>query len=296
MNRKYTLETVREIFKKEGCELLAEEYNNCDIPMKYRCICGNESKISLYHFREGKRCMSCGIKKRSSKKKHSQKEVEYIFKKEGCKLLDKYKNNNSPVKYRCVCGNISSTVLGRFKEGSRCKKCGIKRRANSHRYSQEEVNSYFKERDCVLLDKYITCEIPLKYKCNCGNTSKITFSNFKRGQRCIYCKIDKLSGENSSNWNPDRSKIRSIKRIHSLSSSYKRKFRKKYNINNLKIHIDHIFPIKAFVENNIYDLDIINGESNLQFLTEMDNKKKSGKYKQEEFLKYINSLKLEGVM
>jgi 5-methylcytosine-specific restriction endonuclease McrA len=56
----------------------------------------------------------------------------------------------------------------------------------------EEVKQYFKDNDCVLLsDKYISVHSLLDYICDCGNKSKINFHNFKQGQRCKKCAIDK---------------------------------------------------------------------------------------------------------
>jgi hypothetical protein len=43
----------------------------------------------------------------------------------------------------------------------------------------------------------------MKYKCSCGNISKITFSGFQQGSRCKKCAIKNNSGENNYNWNPN---------------------------------------------------------------------------------------------
>jgi hypothetical protein len=82
-----------------------------------------------------------------------------------------------------------------------------------------------------------------------------------------------------------------------LSSSYKKAFRKKYshlieNYVSNNYHVDHIYPIKAFVENNIFDLDIINCDDNLQLLEAKENISKNDKYNIEEFNQYIISKKI----
>lgn len=52
-------------------------------------------------------------------------------------------------------------------------------------------------------------------------------------------------------------------------------------------HIDHIFPVKAFVKNGITDIKIINALDNLQPLEKTCNLSKGGKYNKEEFLNWL---------
>jgi hypothetical protein len=52
-------------------------------------------------------------------------------------------------------------------------------------------------------------------------------------------------------------------------------------------HIDHIFPIKAFLDFGITTLTIINCLDNLQPLSVKDNLKKSGSYNQEHFTSWL---------
>lgn len=52
-----------------------------------------------------------------------------------------------------------------------------------------------------------------------------------------------------------------------------------YNkVKNGKWHIDHIFPIKAFADHNIFDLSLINCLENLRPITAKQNLKKNAKY------------------
>jgi hypothetical protein len=52
----------------------------------------------------------------------------------------------------------------------------------------EFVQKYFKEQSCELLEtEYINSKTKMKYCCSCGNNSKITFKNFKKGHRCMKC-------------------------------------------------------------------------------------------------------------
>lgn len=53
------------------------------------------------------------------------------------------------------------------------------------------------------------------------------------------------------------------------------------------IDIDHVIPLKAFIDNNLVDFKIINDLRNLQPLLKLDNLKKGEKYNQEDFEEYI---------
>ena len=62
------------------------------------------------------------------------------------------------------------------------------------RYIYEEVKKYFKDNNCQLLStEYIGIKNKLIYICTCGNEDKKSFDAFKRGQRCMGCKRNKLS-------------------------------------------------------------------------------------------------------
>ncbi len=60
----------------------------------------------------------------------------------------------------------------------------------TYKYAEE----FFKDNGCILLSKdYKNNRTKLDYICNCGTKSKITFSNFKNGQRCKKCSSKVLS-------------------------------------------------------------------------------------------------------
>lgn len=223
--------------------------------------------------------------------KFTQKQAEQIFKIRGGELLGVYVNARTKVKYKCSCGNIAYTSLDRFKHGKLCKKCGITKYSNSQKHSYEYVCNYFKEHDCELLEtEYINAKTKMNYKCNCENISYINFSNFKSGKRCRVCSYTiKRSGENNSAWIHDRNKVRKRFSIHNLSAPYKSKYRKKHNIKDSNFHIDHIYPIKAFIDYEIYDLNLINLEDNLQALSRKENSSKNGKYIKEDFENWLTS-------
>lgn len=54
-----------------------------------------------------------------------------------------------------------------------------------------------------------------------------------------------------------------------------------------KWHIDHVFPVKAFLEHGITDMKVINALDNLQPLSQPANLKKSSKYDKSKFKEWL---------
>lgn len=176
--KKYNIDQVREIFKKEGCKLLSKTYDNCDTLLSYQCSCLSESKISLYCFLKGSRCLICGHKKTSEKKKiYFQEIVEEIFSKNSCKLLDKFVHIRIPLSYICLCGKKAETsiLLHNFLKGQRCKQCGIKKQSGLNHWNY---------------NPNLTLEDRIKFR----NTEKWRKNVYaKDNYTCQYC--DKKGGE-----------------------------------------------------------------------------------------------------
>ena len=181
MSKKHTYEFVKNYFEEQGCELLEEEYKNCKTKMRYRCVCGNISKIVFDSFKRGKRCMKC-----KGPQKYTFKSVKQYFEERGCELLEKtYKGYHSPLEYKCNCGEISKIQFSHFKQGQRCRKCRNKKIGEKLRFRIDAVKNIFFINNCQLLEKiYKNNRTPMKYKCSCGNISKIDFNSFKKGVRC----------------------------------------------------------------------------------------------------------------
>lgn len=232
MSRKLTYEYVYNYFEENNCLLLETEYKNNQTLMRYKCVCGEESKIIFSHFKREVRCNKCGAKKTKEKQKHTLKYIKQYFEKNDCKLLEKeYINNKTLMKYKCSCKNISKICFNSFKNGNRCKKCGIKKRSERRKLSFNYVKQCFKDQNCELLEiKYIDGRTLMKYKCNCGNMSKITFGSFKRGTRCMKCASLKRSGINSNLYNFNLTdEERKEKRWNSKSKQWTKYIYKKYN-------------------------------------------------------------------
>lgn len=202
---RYDLDYVKELFIKDGCVLLEEEYKHIKHPMRYICKCGNQAKITLDGFNKGSRCKECGIKKQTKSRSLTFEDVRDTFKSYGCELLSTdYKNARTLLEYRCDCGNISEITLDNFKRGVRCNECRSGKIGDAHRLPYDYVKEQFELGGCKLLStEYHNAKQLLSYRCSCGNISKVAYTHFSRGGRCKDCGFDKIRGENHPNYNPN---------------------------------------------------------------------------------------------
>lgn len=312
-----TINEIKQYFSEHGCKLLEDTYVNAHVKMKYRCTCGNESWINFNNFRSGKRC-GCG---RVSSRKLTKKEVKTEVEARGCKFIaEDFVDGVHVVNCICRCGNERCCELRTLRTTKGCKKC----RDQASKLKFENVKKFFSDCGCELLETdYINARTKMKYKCVCGGISEIVFDSFQRGNRCQKCgckKIsDKVAGENHPNWNKNREQVESnlyfrkrccglvknalkcigrvkvSKTAELLGYDYKQlreHIQKHPNWNivkNGKWHVDHKFPIKAFLDYGISDLKVINGLDNLQPLSKRDNLSKHDSYDSVEFEKWLVS-------
>lgn len=317
------IEIIRNYFFSQNCVLLETEYVNGKTPMRYICACGNESKIRYDNFVNRQRCQKCKAKKSSIRNtKYTYNDAYRIFKENDCLLIetaDTYVNSQNYVQFICKCGNQSKTTLSLFLGGRRCSNCKIKRMASTRRASISDVRNFFEsEKYTLLSEEYINTSIPLRYRCPKGHEGKISLDNWKRGkQRCRKCYEENNTGENHPNWCVDRKAkaLRdSIRRrcfglLHNtLTLTNQTKRGRSFEIlgytckelqdhlssfdcwDSLKKrhwHIDHIYPIDAFVKNNITDLKIINALENLQPMLGRENIIKGNRYNKRNFKHYL---------
>lgn len=67
-------------------------------------------------------------------KKLSYDYVKQYFKDQGCELLStKYIGNSNLMDYVCNCGNKYKINFNNFKNGKRCKQCGIEKMQESQK-------------------------------------------------------------------------------------------------------------------------------------------------------------------
>jgi hypothetical protein len=139
----------------------------------------------------------------------------------------------------------------------------------------------------------------------------------RNGRRCMDCGTRRRSGENHYEWREDREQLqldftfrqrsyKLIRMVLNVTGRVKNERSAKllgYDYKQLQEHIkshpnwdevkdehwhvDHIFPIKAFIDYGISDLKVINALDNLRPLLAADNLSKNAKYNKENFERYL---------
>lgn len=249
-------------------------------------------------------------------------QVKQVFSDNGCELLSaEYASNSQPLLFVCKCGKQAITTLQRFKKGSLCKECGYKSaRKNKLGYTIDFVKEEFRRRGMVCLEtEYINNYTPMRYICCCGNESMIRFFCLLKGQKCVNCGV--ASGQKHYGWIEDREEallrkkfrsrqkhlVRSVLCSLGISKRFKsseilgytsidlmnhiRSFPEWFEISSGKWHIDHIYPIKAFLDHGITDVKIINCLDNLQPLSAGENLSKNARYDKDKFLEWLGKKK-----
>ena len=321
MPKKLTQEQVEQEYVAKGCELL-EIYEGNQKSMKYRCKCGEIAQTSLVGFRKSDGCYKCSDA--SAGRKFTYDEVKQYFAEQGCELLDKeYTRSIDALNYRCSCGTIAKVEFGNFRQGRRCQKC--KGKSNSERLtlSEDDVKSKVESHGVKYVASWLEwCgnknRTRLTYICKCGRLADAWLSNFYKVQNCKECGVAKKSGENCYMYDPDREAVALRKRFRKMCGQHIKRFmestgQKKTRhthellgyhpkdlqehilnhpdykfCNGKEWHVDHIFPIQAFIDHGILDLKIINKLDNLRPILGLENLSKADKYDEKEFLEWLN--------
>lgn len=185
----FTLEQIRQKYLEKGCVFLGTKYEGAHIVYPFLCSCGTIGEISYNGFKDGNRC-GCGNKQRAIARRHKLEDVKkMIHQKSGVELIcDEYHGIKQICKYKCICGKIHEKKIEKLLKGELCRSCGLKKSADTQRFSTEYVKDYMKQHHCEFKDPvYLGNNYKHNYICKCGRKSKIRFSSFLKGTRCSNC-------------------------------------------------------------------------------------------------------------
>ena len=134
--------------------------------------------------------------------------VKELYKSNGAEFLDDfYINQAYKHKYRCSCGREAVGTVATFRKGSRCARCGEEKRTKHKLKGFKWLSDLYEGEGCTLLEtEYKGVYHKYKYICSCGNAGETDPTSFRSGARCRECYLNKISGENNYNWNPNKSK------------------------------------------------------------------------------------------
>lgn len=110
--------------------------------------------------------------------------VEKSFEDNGYTLLSKkYINAKTKMGYICPKEHRHSITWSDWKTGYRCPHC-----AGLAKLTLEQVRESFNKEDYTLLSKrYVNVYSKLEYRCPKGHEHAITWSGWKKGNRCLTC-------------------------------------------------------------------------------------------------------------
>lgn len=253
-NIKFDFEFVKKEFEKRNCVLLSTEYKSNNHPLDYICSCGNTSKISFSHFKNGTSCKKCSVLKAAEKLKTPVEEIEQFCETNGCKLLEVFKENDrSHIKYICKCGSSTRAVLSNFKRFPNCWECGVAKKRG------DKCHLWNPDRD------YIDKAKKFRKKCN-----NMLHRIIKKMNNVKCDKSHNLLGYTTTEFK---------EHIENLI--------KEKGLEGKSIHIDHKFPVQAFFDHGIKSIKLINCLENLEPLLDIDNLSKGSQYNKQEFLNWI---------
>lgn len=253
--------------------------------------------------------------------KLDQIELEKRLSNRYVELTSDYINFKTRSKFKCLnCNGFFECTLDSLfqRKNLGCAKCSKEQSKIKQKLDFNYICNFFCKNDCILLEnKYINAHQKMKYICCCGSLSEINFNNFKNGRRCKCCAIIRKSGKNHYGWIKDRNEYELRKRTRDFcyktvqrclrsnkdKSSYQylgygpleliNHIKSHENWNSIKErdwHIDHIFPLKAFFDYEIYDIKVINRLDNIQPMLAVDNLKKNSKYSKNKFKEYLTAI------
>lgn len=250
MRKRHTYEYIKQYFEDSGCELLSKTYEKNDLPLDYKCSCGNISKITFRNFQSGQRCKKCATERANKNRIKPIEEVNMFFNDKGYKIidgLDDYKNSKSKLITLCPNGHIYKVDYNSFYNGHRCPECqGI------IRYNIETVKEIFENKNYILLeDTYMNSNFLMKYVCQkhpC-EVQYISLHNLLNGSMCRFCR-------NENNDIPSRYTLKDLQKIFNdnnctlLSDVYKNEDSNLfYMCNEHKEHGIFITKLRKFLKN-----------------------------------------------
>lgn len=184
--RKYDYNMVKDIFNKQGYELLSENYNNPREKLKIKDSEGYEYSLSFSQFTRGENFRRFTTKnpfsieniRRWLKINHVDYEI----------FSEKFIGTHKKLDFKCNHGHTFKMAWADFQSGQRCPKCKGIKNAERCKLGYDEVKSYIESKEYSLLSKYYrNAQQRLLIKCDKNHVFEMSYNHFQRGQRCPYC-------------------------------------------------------------------------------------------------------------
>lgn len=175
--------------RDRGGECISNEYLGALVKHKWRCKEGHEWEMRPANIKNGQWCPTCGRVRSANAMRGSIQEYRSLAIAHGGKCLSEtYVNSQTSLRWRCGEGHEWNSKPNEVKQGRWCPKCGVKRRADSHRASIGEFKNLARDRGGKCLSEvYVGSQSKLRWSCTQGHEWEATPNNVKRGGWCPFC-------------------------------------------------------------------------------------------------------------
>ena len=195
MNKKYTIDDVRNAFLERGYTLLSDSYTRGDIKLEFICNKHKDmgiQRIDFHHFlhrRQG--CIYCS-KEKPNKKRISDDELQKMCEQKSFQFIDSF-TKNGQTNIHIICNNhidkgIQSISLASLKQCKGCKYCSGKLRTTED-FKKIIQNIH---PNIEILGEYTKAQN--RIKCNCLIHNHIwnpTANALLNGEGCPICGKEK---------------------------------------------------------------------------------------------------------
>jgi hypothetical protein len=179
MSKRLTLAEMQEIARGRGGECLSSEYKNAASKLLWRCAEGHRWQAKGYSVKSGRWCKIC-----AGKAPGTLEEMRKIALERGGECLStEYKNNCTPLAWRCAEGHRWAAPGHNVKNGSWCKIC-----AGFAPLTLAEMHEIAKYRggEC-LSSEYKNAASKLLWRCAEGHCWAAPGARIKSGHWCPHC-------------------------------------------------------------------------------------------------------------
>lgn len=274
---KRTTEEAAKYFKSQECELLSE-YTGVMDPLLYVCSCGNIGNASWNTFTKGHRCGKCV--KTGPGRNRSLDEVKSIFSERNCEFLDgEFKGVHHKHRYRCKCGREAEISFAAFHHQQQyCHECGLERVRAFNKTAKRNLprgeNWPQRKRPSgpdhpLWIADREEKNIRDKFRKKC----------YKALQSTLQAVGKQKVGHTSDMLGYGPQELREHVTKHPNWD----------NVKNEDWHLDHIFPLQAFLDHGIKDVALINCLENLRPVSQLENLSKRANYDKAAFESWLRN-------
>lgn len=183
MRQKITLEDCKQHATNKGGECLSTEYKNTSIKMEWKCSEGHKWFATFGHIKHGDTwCPACANKVLSIEDCR-----EFAENKGGYCLSSEYKNNQTPMVWKCSKGHEWSTKFCNIRNGYWCSICSGKAKHTLEDCQEFAIN----KGGLCLSTEYKNSKVPMLWRCSEGHEWSTRFGHIKHDDTwCPFC-LDK---------------------------------------------------------------------------------------------------------